>query len=103
MKLYKGKINTNFHKNKIPKEGCECICLSAKLVDSVYKRFLFSSVFSRIETCCWRKKDVVETIDNIEISSDVTDKEDSNKEKYNKKIRYKTFLIFGLCKFPPVI
>ena len=68
-----------------------------------FSLLLSSSVFSRIETCCWRKKDVVETIDNIEISSDVSAKEDSNKEKYDKKIRYKTFLIFELCKFPPEI
>ena len=45
MKLCKGKINTNFHKNKIPKEGCECICLSAKLVDLVYKKDYYPQVF----------------------------------------------------------
>ena len=25
IKSYNGKINTNFHKNKIPKEGSQCI------------------------------------------------------------------------------
>ena len=27
--------NTNFHNNKIPKEGSQCICLSVILLDSV--------------------------------------------------------------------
>ena len=31
-------MNTNFHNNKIPKEGCQCICLSVILIDSVYRR-----------------------------------------------------------------
>ena len=26
VKSYNGKINTNFHKNKIPKEGSQFIC-----------------------------------------------------------------------------
>ena len=28
IKSYNGKINTNFHKNKIPKEHSQCKCLS---------------------------------------------------------------------------
>ena len=41
------KISTNFHKNKIPKEGCQCIRLSVILIDSVYRKenLLSSSVF----------------------------------------------------------
>ena len=27
IKSYKGKVNTNFHSDKIPKEGSNCICL----------------------------------------------------------------------------
>ena len=38
IKSYNGKINTNFHNNKIPKEGSQCICLSVILIDSVYKK-----------------------------------------------------------------
>ena len=48
IKSYNGKINTNFHNNKIPKEGSQCICLSVMLIDSVYrkdKRLLTSNVF----------------------------------------------------------
>ena len=37
VKSYNGKINTNFHKNKIPKEGSQFICLSIILIDSVFR------------------------------------------------------------------
>ena len=37
IKSYKGKINTNFHNNKIPKEGSHYICLSVILLDSILK------------------------------------------------------------------
>ena len=30
IKIYNGKINTNFHNNKIPKECFQCICMSGK-------------------------------------------------------------------------
>ena len=38
IKFSNGKINTNFQSNKIPKEGSQCICLSAILIDSVLKQ-----------------------------------------------------------------
>ena len=31
-------MNTNFHNNKIPKEGSQCARLSVILIDSVYKK-----------------------------------------------------------------
>ena len=37
IKSHNGKINTNFHNNKIPKEGSQCICLSVTLIDSVWR------------------------------------------------------------------
>ena len=37
IKSYNGKINTNFHSNKIPKESSQCICLSVILIDSVFR------------------------------------------------------------------
>ena len=37
IKSYNGKINTNFHDNKIPKEGSQCIYLSVILVDSNFR------------------------------------------------------------------
>ena len=51
IKSYNGKINTNSHTNKIPREGSQCICLSVILIDSVFrtgKKLLSSSVFRRI-------------------------------------------------------
>ena len=35
---YNGKINTNFHNNKIPWEGSHCMCLSIILIDSFFRR-----------------------------------------------------------------
>ena len=37
VKSYNGKINKNFHNNKIPKEGSQFICLSLVLIDSVFR------------------------------------------------------------------
>ena len=37
IKSYEGKIGTNFHGDKVPKEGSQCICLSVVLTDSVFK------------------------------------------------------------------
>ena len=37
IKSYNVKINTNFHKNKIPKEDSQFICLSVILIDSVFE------------------------------------------------------------------
>ena len=37
IKPYNGKICTNFHNNKIPKEGFHYICLSVILLGSVFK------------------------------------------------------------------
>ena len=34
---YNGKIHTNFHNNKILKEGCQCIYLSVILINSVFR------------------------------------------------------------------
>ena len=36
-KSYAGKINTNFHKEKIPKEGFQFICLLVILIDFSFK------------------------------------------------------------------
>ena len=37
IKCYSRKINTNFHNNKIPKEGSQCIFLSVILIVSVFR------------------------------------------------------------------
>ena len=38
IKSYNGKVNTNFHNNKIPNEGSQFICLSVILINSVFKK-----------------------------------------------------------------
>ena len=38
IKSYNGKINTNVHNNKIPKEGSHYICLSLIFIDLVYRK-----------------------------------------------------------------
>ena len=43
VKSYNGKINKNFHNNKIPKEGSQFICLSVVLIDSVFRA---------VKNCC---------------------------------------------------
>ena len=37
IKSCNSKINTNFHNNKIPREGSKFICLSVSLIDSVFR------------------------------------------------------------------
>ena len=37
IKSYEGIISTNIHGDKIPKEGSQFICLSAILIDSVFR------------------------------------------------------------------
>ena len=37
IKTYNGKINTNFHNNKIPKEGSQFTCSLIILIDSVFR------------------------------------------------------------------
>ena len=85
-----GKINTNFHNNKIPKECSECVCLSIILLNSVYKkdRNYCSQVF--LEECKYvikeKKKSIKKFItDNIDIASDDSNKENSDKENSDEK------------------
>ena len=80
IKPYNGKINTNFHNYKIPKEDSQYICLSVILINSVFRadRFYYVQVF--LEQCKYvvkEKKIPKYFIDDIEISSD-SDKENSD-------------------------
>ena len=51
IKSYNGKINTNIHNNKLPKQGPQFICLSVILIDSVFRtgKSYYSQVF--LEEC----------------------------------------------------
>ena len=72
VKSYNGKINTNVHNNKIPKEGSQIICLPGK---SYYPQVFLEECKSVAE----EKKIPKYIIDDIEISSD-SDGENSDKE-----------------------
>ena len=66
--FYNGKVNTNFHNNKIPKEGSKFICLSVILIDSVFRtsKNYYPQVF--LEECkyvVWEKKNPKYIIDDM--------------------------------------
>ena len=75
VKFYKGQINTNFHGDRIPKEGSHCVCLSVILIYSIFEigKLYYPQVF--LEECITRC-----ITDNLEISSDDSDIENSDEE-----------------------
>ena len=82
-----GKSNTNFHNNKISKEGSQFICWSVILINSVFRtcKNYYPQVF--FEECEYvlREKEMPEYItDDIEISSD-SEREDSCEEISNEE------------------
>ena len=82
IKSYNGKINTNFHNNKIPKEGSQCICLSVILINSVFRtsKNYYPEMF--LEECKYvvKSKNMSKyIIDDMEIFSD-SDRENSDEE-----------------------
>ena len=80
IKSYNGKINTNFHNNRIPKEGSQCICLSVILIDSVFRTGKNYYLQMFLEECKYvvREKKISKYIINgIESSSD-SDRENSD-------------------------
>ena len=89
IKSYNGKINTNFHNNKIPREGSQFICLPVILIDSVFRtgKNCYPQLF--LEECKFvakEKKILKYIIDNIGISSDSdSDEENSNEENSDKE------------------
>ena len=84
--MYSRKINTNFHNDKIPKEGSQFISLSVILIDSVFRtdKTYYPQVF--LEECKYVVKEnkMPEYItDDIEISSN-SDREDSDEEIFSE-------------------
>ena len=73
------RTNTSFYNNKIPKEGSQIISLSIILIDSVYRKGKNFNPEAFLKECRYvakEKKTSKFFIDNIEISSDDSDKED---------------------------
>ena len=85
VKSYNGKINTNFHNNKIPKEGPQFIFLSVIWIDSVFRtsKSYYPQVFLKECKYVVKEKQIPKyikyIIDNIEISSN-SDRENSDEE-----------------------
>ena len=87
IKSYNGKINTNFHNNKIPWEGSKFIFLLVILIDSVFRTSKKYHLPVFLEECTYIVKDkkISQYItDDIEISSD-SDREDSDEEHSNEE------------------
>ena len=87
-KSCKGKVNTNFHNNKIPKEGSQCIFLSVILINFVFRtdNNNYPQVF--LEECKYvvKEKKMSEYItDNIDIMKKIL-----MKKILMKKIKYRT-------------
>ena len=91
IKTYNGKINTNFHNNKIPKEGSQFTCSLIILIDSVFRtgKNYYPQVF--LEECKYVVKEKnlpMYIIDDIEISSDSnkenSDEQNSDEENFKK-------------------
>ena len=88
LKFYNEKINTNSHYNEIPKEGPQFICLSVILIDSVFRtgKNYYPQVF--FEECKFvvKEKNMPEYItDDIQISSDHFDREDSDEQNFDEE------------------
>ena len=88
IKSYNGKINKDFHNNKIPQQSSKFICLSVIQIDSVFRtgKNYYPQVI--VEECKYvaKEKKMPEYItDDIEISSDKSDREDSNEENFDEE------------------
>ena len=92
IKSYNGKINTNFHNNKISKKGLQFLCLSVILIDSVFrtgKKFLF---LEERKYVIKEKKIPKYIIDDIEVSSD-SNEENSAEKILMKKLIWRNILM----------
>ena len=87
IKYFNGKINTNFHNNKIRKKGSQCICLLVILTSSVFKQVkitILQCFQKNINIFLKTKKMPKHVSDNREIFSD-SDREDSNQKNSNEE------------------
>ena len=89
VKFHKRKFVTKSHGDKKLKEGCQCICLSVILIDSVFRtgRNYFPQVI--LEECKHfvKEKEMPKYInDNLKISFDEnSDETNSHEENYSKE------------------
>ena len=99
IKSYNEKINTNFHNNKIPIAGSQCICLSVILIDSVYRKdkSYYPQVF--LEEYKYAVKEKKFIINDIEMPSDDSDKEDSGEKNSDEERSDETILMKKIIKY----
>ena len=112
IKSFNEKINTNFRNNKIPKEGSQCICLSAIMIGSVYRKvenYHPQVLLEEYKYVVKEKKMSKFITENTEISFDEVSYIKNFFNFFNLRARkfnfpkHKKFFIFGLCKFSPEI
>ena len=98
IKSYNGKINTNFHNNKIPREGSQFIYFSVILINSVFragKNYYPELFFEECKYVIKEKKIPKYITDDIEISSNCDREENwrnwilkKNEENSNEENSY---------------
>ena len=76
IKSYKGKVNTNFHNNEIPKKGSQSTFLLVIFIDSCFRtgRNYYPQVF--LQECKYLVKEIKmhgNITDNMETSSEDSD------------------------------
>ena len=89
-----GKITTNFHNNKVPREGSQLIFLSVILIDPAFrtgKNYYPQVLLEECKYVAKRKKKIPQyIINNIKTSSDSerenSDNENSDNETSDEKI-----------------
>ena len=85
-KSYQGKIDTNFHSDKIQKQGSQCICLSVIFIDSVYRtgKNYYPQVFLEERKYVVKDKLMPGYINvKIETSSDDSDEENFDEFEFS--------------------
>ena len=87
IKSYNGKINANFHNNKMSREGSEFIYLSVIFINSVFRtgKYYFPQVLLEERKYVVKEKKIPKyIIDVIEVSSD-SDRENFNEENFDEE------------------
>ena len=99
------KINTNFHNNKIPKEGSYFICLLVVLILFLKQvKIIILKCFQKNVNLLLNKKKIPKyIIDDIEISdsdredSDREDSDEENSDRENSDEENKVQNVFSFC------
>ena len=83
IKSYQGKINTNFHSDKIQKQGSQCICFSVIFIESVYRtgKSYYPQVF--LEECKYVVKEkMMPGYINVKMETSSDDSDEENLDEF---------------------